>query len=359
MSLSHADDYPIHQTPEPIAFAGTDRNFYDRYFFNGYAPDGSGFFALALGVYPHLDIADAHFSFIREGRQYCLHASCELGMERMAMRVGPIAIEVVEPLNCLKVTIDSAEGIEGEFTFSGRSFPIAEPRFIHRIGPRAFMDYTRLTQNGHFTGWIKCDGIRVDLAEGTMGTRDRSWGVRPIGARDTQPMPGHPIPQFFWQWTPINLANGSLFFHINADAEGRSWNTRAAYAPDGGNKESIIEGEGTFTSALTKGSRWPASGTLTGLNMPGAPSSLELEPVGRFQMKGLGYTHPEWGHGLYHGPLEVAREEYDLDALDPEQLENRHVQMICAVKQDGDAIGMGIFEQLVLGPYAPLGLATF
>ena len=50
MSLSHADDYPIHQTPEPIAFAGTDRNFYDRYFFNGYAPDGSGFFALALGV---------------------------------------------------------------------------------------------------------------------------------------------------------------------------------------------------------------------------------------------------------------------------------------------------------------------
>jgi hypothetical protein len=35
--LSEGDDYPIHQRPEPIAFAGTDRNFYDRYFFNGYA----------------------------------------------------------------------------------------------------------------------------------------------------------------------------------------------------------------------------------------------------------------------------------------------------------------------------------
>ena len=37
--LSKADDYPIHQTPDPIAFSGTDRNFYDRYFFNGISND--------------------------------------------------------------------------------------------------------------------------------------------------------------------------------------------------------------------------------------------------------------------------------------------------------------------------------
>ena len=38
LALSKGDDYPIHQTPEPVAYAGTDRNFYDRYFFNGYSP---------------------------------------------------------------------------------------------------------------------------------------------------------------------------------------------------------------------------------------------------------------------------------------------------------------------------------
>ncbi|HQR91626.1 MAG TPA: hypothetical protein PLH31_20595, partial [Caulobacter sp.] len=32
MALTWGDDYPIHQTPEPVAYAGTDRNFYDRYF---------------------------------------------------------------------------------------------------------------------------------------------------------------------------------------------------------------------------------------------------------------------------------------------------------------------------------------
>ncbi len=38
--LSKFDDYPIHQTPEPIAHvASSDRNAYDRYWFNGYAED--------------------------------------------------------------------------------------------------------------------------------------------------------------------------------------------------------------------------------------------------------------------------------------------------------------------------------
>ncbi len=63
--LSKGDDFPIHQTPEPVAFGGTDRNFYDRYFFSGSRADGSGFFAVAFGVYPHLNVADAHISVLR------------------------------------------------------------------------------------------------------------------------------------------------------------------------------------------------------------------------------------------------------------------------------------------------------
>ncbi|MDG1007960.1 MAG: hypothetical protein P8P44_07055, partial [Alphaproteobacteria bacterium] len=53
--LTPADDYPLHQTPEPMAYAGSDRNFYDRFFFNGYSADGAVFFAAALGVYPQLN----------------------------------------------------------------------------------------------------------------------------------------------------------------------------------------------------------------------------------------------------------------------------------------------------------------
>ena len=184
MVLTRGDDFPIHQTSEPIAYAGTDRNYYDRYFFNGYGMEGELFFAVAFGVYPHLNIADAAFCLVDEGVQTSLHASKWLGMERMDLTVGPISIEVLEPLQKLKVTVDAPDrGLAAEIVFEGRAFPIEEPRFIRRNGPRTFMDYTRLTQNGRWTGWVERDGKRQDVA-GFFGTRDRSWGVRPIGAPD-------------------------------------------------------------------------------------------------------------------------------------------------------------------------------
>jgi len=41
------DDYPIHQAIEPITVPGTtDRNFYDRYFFNGLDPESGYIFEI-------------------------------------------------------------------------------------------------------------------------------------------------------------------------------------------------------------------------------------------------------------------------------------------------------------------------
>ncbi|WP_324827479.1 hypothetical protein [Qipengyuania zhejiangensis] len=358
MVLTRGDDFPIHQTPEPVAYSGTDRNFYDRYFFNGYAPDGSGFFAAALGIYPHLDVIDAHFNVIRGGVQHCIHATRQLGMERMDLSVGPIRIEVVQPLEQLRIVVDDFEGISADITFSGRAFPIEEPRFTHRIGPRAFMDYTRMTQNGRYDGWIEVDGDRRDLDADTMGTRDRSWGVRPVGTRDLQPMPGHTLPGFFWQWTPINFPDGSLFFHVNNDEHGEAWNTRAAWAGEGAGPDEIHEGIGSMRTRLTPETRWPSDGTLS-LAVRGAPEEVTFEPLGRFQMKGLGYTHPEWNHGLYHGGPKSVREDIDLDNLDPLQPENLHVQMPVKVTANDGKVGIGVFEQLIIGAFSPLGLREF
>src|SRR4030095_8185171 len=112
--LTKGDDYPIHQTPEPIAYSGSDRNFYDRYFFNAYAPDGSAFAAIAFGVYPALNVADAHIAIVKDGKEKCLHASRILGLERMDLSVGPIAIDILEPLKRLKVSVAKTESIAGE-----------------------------------------------------------------------------------------------------------------------------------------------------------------------------------------------------------------------------------------------------
>ncbi len=161
--LTKADDYPVHQLPEPIAISGTDRNFYDRYFFNGYTLDGHVFFACALGVYPHLNVMDAAFSVIVDGVQHNLRASRLLNSERMDTRVGPIQITVIEPLKILRVQVhDNEHGITADLTFDARAQAVEEPRFTYRQGPRTMMDYTRLTQNGLYEGHIDVRGTHID-----------------------------------------------------------------------------------------------------------------------------------------------------------------------------------------------------
>jgi hypothetical protein len=362
MALTWGDDYPIHQTPEPVAYAGTDRNFYDRYFFNGYAPEGDGddlFFAAAFGVYPHLNIADASFCVMKGGKQVNLHASRWLGMERMDLRVGPIAIEVLQPLQRLKLVVQAPEqGVAAEIVFEGRAFPIEEPRFIRRNGPRAFMDYTRLTQNGRYSGWIEVEGVRTAV-DGFVGTRDRSWGVRPIGARDPQePVPPVP-PQFFWLWSPCNFADGSFFFHTNDDELGRPWNRRAVWLEDGGHEEAF-GGFAQSSCAIRwkSGTRHVASASLD----LGEGGSVSIEPQTEFFMLGLGYTHPTWGHGHNQGELKVEREDFVLADIDRRMPHHLHVQALSRVTYvDGQGrtrVGRGVFEQLAIGPHAPSGFAS-
>ena len=68
----------------------------------------SVFFAAALGVYPHLNVMDAAFCVVHDGVQHNLRASRLLNMERMDTVVGPISVEVIEPLKSLRVRVDSS-----------------------------------------------------------------------------------------------------------------------------------------------------------------------------------------------------------------------------------------------------------
>ena len=88
--LTRFDDYPIHQTAEPIAQVATsDRNAYDRYWFNGYAADGEFYFGIALGSYPNRRIMDCASSTANTMRM----------METSAVKsVKPFAVPRIEQL---------------------------------------------------------------------------------------------------------------------------------------------------------------------------------------------------------------------------------------------------------------------
>ena len=81
--ITTLDDYPIHQSSQPLAIPATsDRNFYDRFWFNGFVGDGSLYFSVAMGFYPNRGVHDGGFSVVLDGVQYCLHLSGELPLDR-------------------------------------------------------------------------------------------------------------------------------------------------------------------------------------------------------------------------------------------------------------------------------------
>ena len=83
-----------------------------------------------------------------------------------------------------------------------------------------------------------------------------------------------------------------------------------------------------------------------------------MEPQLRFQFKGLGYGHPVWKQGAWHGELALGGESFDPLELDPLAPENVHNQQVVKVT-DGDRQGIGALESIIIGPYAPSGFTDF
>ncbi|MFC3711312.1 hypothetical protein ACFOMD_01940 [Sphingoaurantiacus capsulatus] len=353
--LTKADDFPIHQRAEPIAFAGTDRNFYDRYFFNGYSADGRLFFAAAMGIYPHLNVTDAAFSLVHGGKQRSVLASRLLGFERMDTQVAPISVTVEEPLQRLRLTLaPNDSGIEAELVFDGRAFPIEEPRFTRRIGTRTLMDVTRMTQNGRYTGWISLDGQRHDVA-GMLGTRDRSWGVRPIGAADPQPPVPMAMPQFYWLWAPLNFPTHQLYFHTNDDGDGQPWNRSMLLIGPDGTPRKLWDVRSKLS--FKPGTRHASAATIEGTGTDG-PVKVELTVHDTFFMQGIGYGHPTRAHGTFHGEHSVVTETIDTATADEGTIPLNHIQALVTAKltlPGGQEDGRGVLEQLIIGPHAPSG----
>ena len=357
--LTKADDYPVHQAAEPIAFAGTDRNFYDRYFFNGYSPDGKVFFAVALGVYPALNVMDGAFCVVVDGVQHNLRASRIMNMERMDTRVGPLSVSVIEPLHSLRVRVDGNEhGISADIVFQARAAAIEEPRFTYRIGPRTVMDYTRLTQNGSYSGWIDVKGKRFEIDETFWGTRDRSWGVRPVGNSDSQGVAPARPPQFYWLWAPMNFDDRITLYHNNADADGKPWNTAAVMAQTGSSGVAHMASCGSDIT-YKSGTRHAKAATIRLSESEGVDYTIDLKPQWNFYMSGLGYTHPEWGHGKLHGELRVGYDTIDLASFKSNEMHYLHVQAFCQATMRGPnglvREGRGVLEQLVIGAHKPSG----
>ena len=369
--LDAFDDYPIHQTPEPLAHPATsDRNVYDRTWFNGYSADGSYYFGIGMAVYPHRQILDCAFSVVeRGGRQHCFFGSRRAPKERSEMQVGPFRLEVVEPMRRARVTLDdNSSGSSCQLEFEALTCAIQEGRQTLWRDNRKMMDATRFAQFGKWSGEIRHpDGsIAVDSCH---GTKDRSWGVRGVGEPATGGAPSQSAPGIFFLWAPLFWpgehahVSHAIFFE---DHDGQPLHREGIVAPlyqDTKELPGTEDGQAQRLLSVAQrveynpGTRLARRAEID-LDDHDTKRTIELSPILKFQMKGLGYSHPEWGQGFWKGELATGGESFDPDKLDPLARENIHVQQVVRAT-DGQRNGIGVLEQVCFGPHRPSGLSGF
>ncbi len=368
--ITDFDDFPIHQTSEPISQPSqSDRNFYDRYWFNGYDQDAAFTFEIGVGFYPNRLVADGHFSVVIDGEQHCFHASRRASRERSDTAIGPLRIEVIEPLRRVRVIVAENEtGIECDLEFRACASPLQEPKNTMYDDGHLIMDTTRFTQFGYWEGYFAVAGKRVELAAGaTPGARDRSWGVRPVG----EPQGGAPgllnmDPGVYWVWSTVHFDDIGVHFGTFEDKQGRSTQLSAALIPKYAAVADIPRGQdpgvreaadASHEITWATGTRRPQAASIDLVDATGGSHHLEFEPLLRFQMLAIGYQHPEWGHAMWKGDLCVGSESWKLDELDPLDYKHIHLHQVCRVTM-GDRVGIGVLESIVFGRHEPSGFES-
>lgn len=371
--LSPMDDFPVHQIAEPIRHVGTsDRNFYDRYYFNchpGLDYDGEPLFLIVgLGQYPNLGVTDG-FAVLRRGNDHIVaRASKALGSDRMDVTVGPLRIEVLEGLHRLRVVLDptpEAPDLSFDLVFESDVPASLEARHFHRQLERVTFDTQRFVQTGRWSGTLTVDGETIPVTPDTWrGNRDRSWGVRPVGEAEPPGRRADPAlageQNFFWIYAIMQFDDFSIVAIMQEDRHGRRIIEDATRVWTDRSREPEWLGRPEHDLAFVSGGREVAHGTLEfhrpgGYGKPDQILTVACEPIlPHYLGVGTGYgLEQDWRHGMWQGELVVQGLREKVADIEPWK------KMFCPVDnlarftltEDGRThVGSGLFEVGIIGP---------
>jgi len=200
-------------------------------------------------------------------------------------------------------------------------------------------------------------------ASRSYATRDRSWGVRPVGAT----APGRPAapPQVAWLWAPIHFDDECRLLGYFQHPSGERWNADGMRVPVSADPEPVADPSAPGFVHLEPlgerlvfrpGTRWIERAEFDVLEQRGEKTTLALESVLRFNMNGLGYAHPRWGHGVWQGELAVEGESWKESDLQPGNPFHQHLHNAVRARI-GTKRGVGLLEQILLGPHQRYGFS--
>ena len=365
--LSPLDEFPVHQLPQPIAWPGpSDRNFYDRSYFNAHDRTGNIFVISGIGYYPNLGVKDAFVLLRRGNSQTAVHLSDAIDSDRLNQHVGGYRIEVVEPLRKLRMILEETDGIAADLTWDGLFDVVQEQPHLLRTGNRVTLDAQRFAQLGTWSGRITVDGEEIDVDPQTwLGTRDRSWGIRPVGEAEPAGRPADPPFQgMWWLYMPMAFDDFAVVLIVQEAPDGfRSLNDCTRIWRDG-RVEQL--GWPRVTTSYRSGARIPTSAVIEASTADGTAVRFDVESKLAVPIHvGGGYGgDSDWQHGMWRGEKFSERVTYDM--TDPAIVARSgfgvidHVgRAVCREDNGAEVEGWGLYEHGVLGRHDPSGFADW
>jgi len=357
VTLSAWDDFPVHQAAELIRHPATsDRNFYDRYYFNMHRCSRDFFAIFGFGQYPNLGVVDAFIDVRKGDCQHIVRASQPLG-DRYDISVGPFAVEVIEPLERLRFVVEATEhSVAMDVTWEGHTRAIAEPRQHIRSKEKVIFDTQRLVQTGRWSGTLTVGGEVIEISpDRCWGNRDRSWGVRPVG----EPEPGgirhgDMVLPGMWNYFPMQFDDHAIFYICHERDDGvrplvqaeRVWADRSRGVEDLGPSE--------HEHRVEPGTRVIESSVI---GFPEAGIEIRCQSIlPNYVSVGTGYgIDADWRAGMYHGPEPVV-EGLVLGAEEIKGVAQYGIVDHLARFEYGDHVGYGLLEQGFFGPFRRYGM---
>jgi len=316
--LTAMDDTLWHQIASTFDHVGTsDPRFFDRHWFAFYAPDGSAAAQLTMGVYRNMNVLDGAAVVINGGRQYNARASQSLGRE-FEMRCGPVAIDVVTPLQAFRLGIEAGRHLRGAIEWSAIVPPHEEHPHFRRQRARVVEDYQRFDQIGLANGWLETDGARIEV-NNWWACRDHSWGVRPrMGIREPVTGEEEGLDARGYTLAFLFFSTDTLAGHVQLNGrEGEPRYTTGMIRDIASGREWAVSGL-DLAIELHAGTRRFRHATLRAMLNDGSRLALRADAIGAaIAMQGLGYSggyDDGKGLGVWRGAERIELDSWDVSA---------------------------------------------
>ncbi|MFE3584229.1 hypothetical protein [Streptomyces vinaceus] len=363
------DEYPVHQAPLSMKHLVTgDRNAYDRCIFHVFDHAGRAVLILGLGVYPNAGVIDAYATLRTGDELLAVRASDALTDDRMNLGVGPLRITVDEPLKRITLHCDpdpaDPDGLSYDITWTAEFPAVWEPHHVQRRADRLMLEGRRFVQAGHVTGTVRAKGEEYALTPGEWtGTRDRSWGVRPIPGEDGGRAAEENRPEgFHWLWIPVRFEDRFLMVIAQEDADGhRTLSEAVQVFPEDSGRHDVQLGWPQTEIRYRSGTRHPESAVVHLADPARKPLELGVEILNSSPLAvGAGYPPAsDWQHGTWQGRGWSDRRVYDLSDPAAHPMAAFGVTDHSARFTLDGRTGFGIFEHGSFGRHDPSGFTDY